>query len=396
MFTKLKRFLSGGEETTGEYEEISEKRTTKLGYFLLIVMFFFLVGVGQTIFDDLTDLVEDPISPAACLSNLDTKSVSSYTRCDVGQYGESYDCGCRFGEIDTRYGLKAKFEAIKPTLIEITTVNEKIRGYQSQINTAERTVTSAERQYELGLQEKIADEEVLYDRTQQQVVISQQRSQIAVAQKQITNLTRQRDQLTQKISPQVQELENAYNEAYEHYRDQKAWYKFKVFGLMLLFVVPLFAFSTRWYLRAKRKDSPYTIIATSVMAATAILFLQVTLMFLYEILPMKWIERIIEWFYSIPLLRYIVYYAGVALVIAVFGGIVYFIQKRVFNPRRVAMRRLKQGECPRCSYKIRHTDRFCPSCSSQLRQACSHCGHDRSVHLTFCSYCGAREMSQDE
>lgn len=194
----------------------------------------------------------------------------------------------------------------------------------------------------------------------------------------------------ESATPAVLSLEKVYLEAYEDYQNKNAWYEFKVLGMFLLFVIPFFGLSTIWYLRAKRKDSPYAIIATSVMSAAAILFLQVVLRFLYDVFPMKWIERIIDIFMTVPLLRFFIYYGSIALVIAIFGGIVYIIQKRVFNPKRVSLRRIKQGECPRCSYKFHRDDRHCPICSLQLKTKCSACENERLAHTSYCSTCGGK------
>ncbi|MFT7644465.1 MAG: RNA polymerase subunit RPABC4/transcription elongation factor Spt4 [Candidatus Paceibacteria bacterium] len=382
MWAKLKQRLFDDDSSTG-YEEVSEKRTTKTGYFLLFVMFLFLVGVGQTVFDDLNDLVTYPANSSECVTRLTVPSLPYHSH--------SPSSICRFTEIDTRFGLDTKYNAARPTLDDISSINVNISSYQYKINNAQRTITIAERQYELSLQEKIAEEEVLFDRGGQQSTISTQRDSIRNAQTNISRLMKERDLLVQNITPQVQAIEVSYKEAKDHYLTQRAWYKFKVFGLMLLFVLPFFVFSTHWYLKAKRKDSPYAIISTAVMAASVILLLQVMLMFLYQILPMQWLGRIFEWFLDIPALRFIIYYGGVALVVSIFGGIVYFIQRRVFNPKRVALRRLKKHECPKCSYIIHRDDKFCPSCSVQLKKSCSACGHDRSTHLRYCVNCGSEE-----
>ena len=374
------------------YEEVSEKRTTKLGYIMLFLMFCFLVGVGQTVFWDLRSVIDRPVSPAYCVRSLSVESLPSYNGCS-SRYS---DCNCRFTEVDTLYGLDTQFAAIESTLKGISSFNSSISQQQRNISTYERNISKTEREYELSLQEKIAEEEVLYDRTDNQGTIIQLRSQISAANREISSLTAQRDRLVESITPQVRNIEVAYDQAYEKYQSQSAWYKFKVFGLMVLFTLPLFVFTTWRYLKAKRKDSPYTIIFTAAMSATGVLFLQVVLTFLYEILPMEWIERIFELFMTVPILRYIVYYGTVALILAIFGGIVYFIQKRVFNPLRVARRRLKDNQCPRCSYKIHHTENYCPSCSLQLKTTCNNCQNARSVHLEFCSVCGERQAQNQE
>lgn len=390
MLSKIKRFIHGSDDGNG-YQEISEKKTTKIGYFLLIVMFIFLVGVGQTVFDDLNSIVPRPTSPSSC-SNISVQSLVGYSTHYTTQNEQV--SRCRFTEIDSEFGLDTKYKAIFSVLKQISDLNNSTQQYESSIRKYENDITSSERTYNLSLQEKMADEEVLYDKANLQNTISQNRVRISNSQRQISSNKAQVNTLVSSISSQVNDLHNAYLKAYDQYQNDRAWYKFKQFGLALLFVVPFFILSTRWYLKAKKKDSPYTIISTSVMAASAILMLQVILMFLYDVLPMGWIARIFEIFLTVPILRFVIYYGGIALVVAVFGGVVYFIQARVYNPKRVARRRLKQGECPRCSYTIHRDDIFCPSCSQQIRKDCPVCGHKRSVHLDYCDFCGAKDNGE--
>ena len=72
-------------------------------------------------------------------------------------------------------------------------------------------------------------------------------------------------------------------------------------------------------------DSALTALTTSF----SILFLQVIGGFLYDILPKEWLGRIFKFFLEVPFLRYVIYYGSVILVIGLFGGIVYYIQKKV-------------------------------------------------------------------
>lgn len=50
---------------------------------------------------------------------------------------------------------------------------------------------------------------------------------------------------------------------------------------------------------------------------------------------------------DIPVLKYVVYYGTVALVILILGDVGYFIQKKICNPKRAALRQLKAGKSVR-------------------------------------------------
>jgi len=55
------------------YEEISEKKTSKLGYIFLIMMVVFVIGTGEKIFSDLKKIPERPTPPSYCILSSKTK-----------------------------------------------------------------------------------------------------------------------------------------------------------------------------------------------------------------------------------------------------------------------------------------------------------------------------------
>jgi hypothetical protein len=65
-------------------------------------------------------------------------------------------------------------------------------------------------------------------------------------------------------------------------------------------------------------------------------------MFLYEVLPIEWLARVFKILMEITILKYVIYYGSAFAVIAVFGSIVYFIQKKVKIKRK--MRKLWENE----------------------------------------------------
>lgn len=368
-------------KATEEYEEITEKKTSKLGYILLILMAAFIVGIGQTIFSDLKDIPERPSSPSYCVS---TFKNSSYLN------NLSYSQNCRFTETDQKFGLDSQYNNIVPELKQIISLNKQISSNKSSIRSKEREIDKLNKDYDLSLQEKMADEQAIMDKPNIKSGITQKRSEISSLQRQNSSLENQKNRIIEQINPQVAILMESYDEAFEYYRDKNAFYKFKVFLLMLLFVLPFFALSIYYYLKLKRKNSPYTIILTAIVGASSILFLQIVLMFLYEILPKEWLARIFKFFMEVPFLRYIIYYGSVILVIALFGGLVYFIQKKVFAPAKVAIRRLKDNKCPGCSFTLNPEHNYCPKCGQQIKDKCASCNNLKIRYLAHCPYCGGK------
>ena len=362
------------------YEEISEKKTSKLGYILLIIMVIFVVGVGETIFSDLRGIPKRPISPSYCIARSikDLKNLT-YLNCPnaIG-----------FNEVDKQFGLDTKFKAIKPQIEEILSLNEQIKSNEKTLKRLEGSIQNLNKDYDLSLQEKIAGENALMDPYGIRNQITGSRSQISTLKTKISSLQTQRNALISQITSSVNAIEKSYDKAQDYYQTKQAWYKFKIFLLTLVFVLPFFLLSIYYYLKLKRKNSPYTIILTAATTAFSILFLQVVAVFLYEILPMEWISRIFSFFWELPFLRYVIYYGSVLLVIGIFGGLVYYIQKKVFDPIKVAIRRLKDKKCPGCSFTLDSHHNFCPHCGLQLKETCKNCGQLKIKYLSHCPHCG--------
>lgn len=360
------------------YEEISEKKTSKLGYFFLVLMVVFILIVGQTILRDLKQIPESPISPSKCiLNNLENLDTLANSFCNS------------FNILDKKFNLDTKYNEIKPDIDEIISINKNLNSNKQEIQAQESRLEQVNKEYDLSLQEQIADEEKpILPKPQIKNDISDLTASITDLEQKNKSLETQKQALLSKISPQVEELNRRYDDANNHYEDVKAWYNIKVFLLTIIFVIPFFALSLYLYLRLKKKNSPYTIILTAAAFTFAILFLQVILTFLYDILPKEWLSRIFSFFMEVPILRYIIYYLSVIMVVGIFGGFVYYIQKKVYDPAKVAVRRLKENKCPGCNFNLDSKYKFCPKCGTVLKEKCENCGDLKIRYLTHCPNCG--------
>lgn len=390
MFSFLKK--AGPDNGTEAYEEIGEKRTTGVGFILLVLMAVLLIIAGETVFNDLNRIPDRVVPPSYVIANLvNERGVSNYSSY---RYNYGYNDGVTptFNELDREYSLDVLYRNIEPTVNEIQKIDEEINNLNSQLSQNQYQITSQEQQYNLGLQEKIANEQVLYNREAIQANITALRALNEEIQRKLGDLETSRNKKKESISTNIAELKVQYLKAEDAYRYNLVVYKMKIFLLQLLFVLPFFAISTRYYFRLKKNNSPYTIIATAVMGSSAILFFQIVIVLLYEVIPHEWIQKIWNLFTSIPLFRYILYYGSVLLVVAVFGGLVYLIQKRMFNSKIVAIRRLKNNKCPNCEFSIHKTEDFCPKCGTTLKEKCNACGNKRICNLAFCPTCGKRQV----
>jgi predicted RNA-binding Zn-ribbon protein involved in translation (DUF1610 family) len=364
------------------YEEISEKKTSKLGYILLIIMVIFVIIVGETIFSDLKRIPEKPISPSHCVL-IPTTNLKDLTYLNCSNYWSS-------NEIDRKFELDAKFKRIEPQLQEISSLNKSIRSNEGEIRNLENNIQRLKKDYDLSLQEKMASEKAIMDKFEIKNQITNSRSQISSFRNKISSSEKLRNTIISQITSSVSSLKQIYDEAQNYYQTKKAWYGFKIFLLTLAFVLPFFALSVYFYLRLKRENSPYTIILAAITTAFSILFLQIIGVFLYDILPKEWFGRIFKFFWELPFLRYVIYYGSVIIVIGLFGGIVYYIQKKVFDPVKVAIRRLKDKKCPGCSFSLDSHHNFCPDCGLQLKEKCENCDNLKIRYLSHCPNCGKK------
>jgi predicted RNA-binding Zn-ribbon protein involved in translation (DUF1610 family) len=370
----------------GGYTEISEKRTSKLGYLLLVALFVFIIIIGQTIFSDISKIPERPIGPTYCSGQY-----------SGGPYSEELNHlknfhqkpTCRFNDMDREFGLDVLVANLEPEIGIIVSYNKQISSKNSQIYQNERQMSELLSAYGISLQETIAgEEEVLMDKPEIKGQYTELRNENEKLRSELLELEAGRDAEIAKIEPKIKELKDAYSKAQDTYSTRLSYYNLKVFLLKLLFILPFFGASLRYYLKYKKIDSPYTIIVTSIFYASTILFLQIVLTFLYNILPRKWFGQIFSFLMSVSILRYVVYYGVTIIVILILGGVVYYIQKKIYDPKRVAMRHLKDSKCPSCSISLSLSEDFCPNCGRRIKTKCPHCGKMRYTDLPHCPACG--------
>jgi len=366
--------------TKDTYKEIEEKKTSKLGYLILFVLFVFLIIIGQTIFSDIRRIPEHPEQYNSCTNVPD----------DISTYTYSRTCS-NFKNIDEKFNIDSLYQNIAEELAQIANLNSNISSNKRDITSNESQIDVQLKNYDISLQEVIADEEALLDKPAIKADITQLNKKNDSLAEENESLIEERDAIIEDIQPELDKLKAAQTEASDYYQTKNAYYNFKIFLLQLLFVLPFFGIFLYLYLKFKKKDSPYTIIISAVFFAAVILFLQIVLVFLYDILPKEWLARIFEFLMSVSILKYIIYYGAVALVIAILGGIVYFLQKKFYNPKKIALRHLKDNKCPKCSTNLDLTQVYCPQCGKEVRTKCSKCNNWRYKDLPFCPNCGHKE-----
>ena len=354
----------------GLVEHVSEVKTSKLGAILLTLMVIFIFSISQNFLNDISYIIKKPLNPSVCVLQLATQSKEDLIEgpCQgikgVKRFWESQKrvYPYKFNSTDIQYELDTKYKQTITDLDSLFVLNKDLK-YQGEMLESQRG-----------------------DLIDQDPGLSP--IQIKLTKQEIQDITQQRDSEYQKIKPKLNSLKQEYKEAYNKVNFYKFFYFLAELFLQLIFVLPFFVLGLKKYFQLKKQNSPFTVIATAVVAAASILLLQVVLGFLFKALPWGFLAKIWTWFQNFQFLKYILYYSIVVATIALFGGVVYYIQKSNYASDKVTKRRLLKNQCPRCETKIKDSYNNCRGCGLELKKTCPGCKQNTSKFFKFCSNCG--------
>lgn len=394
MFRFFKKKTEEISRTTPGFEE-TERRTPKAGVILLLVMFVAALFFGWRALDDLGRIPNKPQQLSDC-SYRYRKSVflsESPVRPPKGaylyyEYGDSSQCG--FSDLE-----KAN-PAIGELSLKRVPLEKELQKIYDDLNAATRSLEEARYQlerltgeYSVGLEEKReALPEPVFPISGAKQSIAELREKEAQLSKQKTDLEAREKTLREQIKSIDNQLVEAYKPVLKEQNKRLRWYEFKVFLLQFIFTLPFFWLVFRWYAKLHKKDSPYTVISIAVLAVAGILLLRIVLFWFWGLFLERVLETILEWFRKYNIVRTILSYLGMLVSIGIFGGAVYWLQKRVFDPRRVTLRRFRAKQCPQCQASLDLAEMYCPNCGHHVREKCANCGEPRFVGLPHCPHCG--------
>lgn len=378
-------------ETRKDGENIgeTEQRTPKAGYILLIAMIITAVYFGWRALDDLQNVPTRPETLSVCSAPFVQYEWEDYGRYRYDIYpaveriyeppaskGEIPPDQCIFSPLEAKYGIPQFFEQRKSKDLAL-------RNAELELQKTINEIQDYERQYGLGLQEGLTPEQRrLYP-------VNEIRQKLQVLYQKRTDLEKQINTLKADLKPMDDQMKAKYRELMPEYRTAWRWFEFKVFLLEAIFVFPFFFWTFWMYRKLYARKSPFTIIFTALLAVASIFVIRITLVWFWNLFLARVIETIWNFAQSFALLKSIVLYGGMLISIAIFGGAVYFLQRYIFNPSRVALRNLRNNKCPQCESTLHIADAFCPSCGKQLKEKCPVCSKDRFIDFPTCPHCGS-------
>src|SRR3989344_494237 len=378
MFNFLRRRQEISRTNPG-FEE-TERRTPKLGYLLLLIMAVAGIIFGWMALDDLSRIPSRP-TPLSYCSN----RYGSYQRTFIQQsrlatrvydYDYIYNSStpCSFIDLEQKHNIPALIEKRAPFAAKLQELNAASSNFSNQILNARRQRENIERQYGLGLEEKQANVPQIFPTPAIQQQILALRSNEAALQKLLTPFETEKQPLVIKLKEIDGELTEAYKPVFAEYNRRLRFYEFKVFLLQFGLILPLFLLALWAYFKLHSKNSPYTIIFTAILAVIGILVLRIILFWFWGLFLERVLEILVEWWAKFKILRSLIFYCGMILSFLIFGGAVYYLQKKIFDPRRVAIRRFRAKQCPHCQTNLDLASLYCPNCGRPIKEKCKHCG----------------------
>ncbi|MEX2164623.1 MAG: zinc ribbon domain-containing protein [Sulfuricaulis sp.] len=171
-------------------------------------------------------------------------------------------------------------------------------------------------------------------------------------------------------------------------RNLNFWYPVKRLGMELIFLLPLIVVFYLWNAVSIRKNrTVQTLVSSHLLVVTAIPVLFKIAELIYDILPKKLLQRLIEFLESLKLVA-LWHYVVIALAIAAALALIYLFQRKLFSREKMLQRRITRGQCQKCGRGLPIGSRTCPFCGFAQFTACKHCRQPTYVYGRFCKECG--------
>ncbi len=364
--------------------EERERKTPFLGYVLLVAMVIVVFLLGSSALDDLKNIPKKPETLSFCSSKYieygwEYSFRDAYLNRDYYKtyFPQQSSKECNFSEIEKKYGIDKIFSETKSDRKEITEIKNSI--YQKELE-----LQKLKQNYELGLLEDIADAPKVFKDKNISENIQNLESEIALLKASLS-------QLESNLEPSEKLLKEKYALLQKEYKKSWKLYEFYVFLLQALFVFPLFFALLKFYFRLSAKNSPYLIIFTFLLIPASIFVVQIVFVYFWSLFLGSLLETLWSFIKDFQILKSLLSYLGMILSALIFGGAVYLLQKRIFDPKRLAKRRLRDKKCPNCSFSLDLSSKFCSFCGQKIMKECLSCKKNRYIDLDFCGYCGKKD-----
>lgn len=361
-------------------EELSEKQTTKLGYFLLYCMFGAIMASAQWTLSIIKDIPTVPTSVPNCIVRvIDTFGIEhdSYDRNGYDYYYNDYtvdEANCPLTASHPAFDLTKEYNALKEPYARILEDEEALRKLQSEKDTLEYTQNATQKEYDTALTEKIAEEDAqVYDAQEIKTDLRTSRAQMATLNAQIAQNTSSILSLKSQYQSQAMTLKEKADTINEEYRIAYLLYKLYIALLSFAFSLSVFFVLYKIYIRQKIKNSPHTVIFSVATFAYGLIVIQVAGLLCWDLIPHTVLEALLDLLRNFSAVLYLVQFLWPLIIVAIFGYLVFRIQKRLYSPQNILKRFVADKKCPHCGNGVDITKPFCPLCAHEIQVRCGAC-----------------------
>lgn len=385
-FIRVKIFRRPELETSLAWEELSEKQTTKLWYFLLYCMFGAILISAQWTLSIIKELPTKPTNIPYCVNEF--VRIFDETN-ENNNYWTNYSKDtCILTSINPEFDFTNEFNTLNLPFNEIISYKSSLKELINEKKSIENKQENTQKDYNTSLTEKIANENSWqFDTKTIQNSIENNSSQIDNLNNQISKFENNIKDIQSKHFVVIKELKVKIDKANDEYKTAYLIYKLYVAILSFIFAIIVFSVLYRMYVKQKIKNSPHTIIFSVATFAYWIVILQISALFIWDIIPHKLIELIKNLLSLFTPLVYLVQFLWPLIIIAIFWFMVFRIQKRLYSPQNVLKRFISDKKCPNCWNSVDFTKPYCPLCSYEVQIHCPNCHELTLKWMPYCSNC---------
>jgi hypothetical protein len=260
-----------------------------------------------------------------------------------------------------------------------------------EINTNQSKIYTLQNQYDSTLLDKIANQS--QDKSLNQSTAETVKNDLSKLQKTNQNLEVQKNE-TINIFSQKQEIVDLNNYIQKEKVNLKNkidsylfWYPIYIFGIQLLFLIPLLAVAIIWHIKSVKENRGLQALISWHLFAILLIpivfkafeYLQFGNLFGYLL------EFVVTLFGGL-----IVFGTYLLIVIVPLLGfaIIKFLQKVMFNEVKQSVSRVQKSKCVHCARKLRLDDEYCPFCGTSQYHICTNCSVKTYKYLSYCKHCG--------
>jgi len=370
------------------WEELSEKQTTKLWYFLLFCMFFAIITSAQWTLSIIKDIPDKPTMIPYCVSDMD----SSFENKSFYQ-NNSYNNGgdCDLVSQNPEFNFTKEYNDLLPIINELESLSSQVQKLEQQKNDILNKENNIRNEYNTSLNEKIANEDnPIYDKNHIKDTFLQTNSDLSNIDNEINTIKWNINTVISSNKLLIIKLSKKLDKANDGYYMSYLLYKTYIAILALLFSLVVFIVLYKIYVRQKSNNSPSTIIFSVATFSYGIILLEICVSFIWDVIPHKLMEIISNILSSFMPLLYIVQFLWPLLIIWFFWFLVFKIQKILYSKENILKRFISDKKCPGCGNHVDINKPYCPLCWYEIQIKCVKCNNHTLKWMPHCSSCGEK------